>query len=140
MIEFKHSRDRYMFTHLHPIIIMIYADLFNFAKDKFNKNLYVTQTLSTAAIDYKLNRVSSSHRTGRAIDIGVRNLTLTEINEICHYINSSFKYRKYKYQARSGAKRLAYYHRGTAPHIHLAIHARYALPERPELFNDYQDI
>lgn len=133
MIKFKNHRDSELFASLHPLVIMIFADAFWFAKTKLGKELYITQTKTTIAEDYRLGRVSNSHRTGRAIDIGVRNLTKEEIDQLTSYVNKKKEYRKYKYQARSGAQRLAYYHHGTAPHIHLAIHARYSLPEYSEL-------
>lgn len=125
-MEFKDDDDRMLFSFMNPILIMIYADLYNYALDKHRVKLVVTQTFSTAAQDKKLGRVSSAHREGRAIDIRTRNLDPKVIKDLCNYINTHFKYKKYKYMTRTGGERLAYYHNaGHGAHIHLAIHSRY---------------
>jgi hypothetical protein len=126
MIEFKNEKDKMLFSLLHPAIIMIYSDLYLYAKEKHNVNLVVTQTISDKEQDQALNRVSDSHRTGRAIDIRTKDLDITIINDLVEYINTRWVYKKYHYTARSGVKRLAYYHVGSAEHIHLAIGAQFS--------------
>ncbi len=61
MLEFKNEKDRMFFTLLHPALIMIYADLYLYAKEKYNINLVITDTVSKPAIDAGLGRVSLSH-------------------------------------------------------------------------------
>ena len=127
MIKFKHKRDARLFCSLHPIVIMIFADMYRYAKDNYGIDLVVTQTVSNKFIDQKLKRKSPAHSQGRAIDIRTKDIDVFILNDILRYINNHPKYQKYKYVSLSGEKRLAYYHGevGKNEHIHLAIHSKY---------------
>lgn len=127
MLKFKSKKDREMFTMLHPVLIMIYADLFWYAKSKHGIELVVTDTISTEYRDKKLGRVSSSHRDKRALDIRTKDLSAFVVNDLLDYINNKPEYDQYKYVSNSGQRRLAYYHVGSAEHLHLAIHKKFAL-------------
>jgi len=127
MIKFKNKKDVKLFCSLHPILIMIYADLFWYAKERHNIDLVVTETVSTSAIDKLLKRVSKSHTQCRAIDIRTRDIDAFVLEDIISYINNKPRYKKHHYLSSSGKKRLAYFHVGTAEHIHLAIHSKYSL-------------
>jgi len=124
-MKFKNERDKELFYLLHPALIMIYTDLNWYAKSNYNIDLTITQTVTTKELDRKYNRVSDSHRTARAIDIRTKNIDLIILQDLIYYINNKWGYKKFHYMAKSGAKRLAYYHEGTAEHIHLAIHKKY---------------
>jgi hypothetical protein len=125
-LVFKNEKDRMLFTELHIILIMIYADLASYAKDTYGVDLVITQTVTTKEEDVKLGRVSDAHREKRAIDVRTKDLDIKIVNDLVNYINNKWAYKKYHYQSRSGMTRLAYYHTGTAEHIHLAIHKKYA--------------
>ena len=133
MLNFKHDRDREMFTFLNPILIMIYADLFSYAKEKHNVELVVTDTISTPERDSSYNRTSSSHLEARAIDIRTKDLDAFVVNDLVKYVNSKPEYARFKYMSRSGERRLAYFHIGTHQHIHLALHSKFALPSITKL-------
>ncbi len=125
MLNFKNEKDRMLFTLLNPILIMIYADLHTYAKENYNIDLVITDTVSTPEIDRKIGRSSRSHSEGRAIDIRTKNIDVFIVNELVNYINTRWAYKKYHYMSKSGVKRLAYYHTHHGEHIHLAIHANY---------------
>ncbi|MFT5519633.1 MAG: hypothetical protein ACI9IA_000216 [Enterobacterales bacterium] len=127
MISFKTKRDREMFGLLHPILIMIFADVYSYAKERHNIELVVTQTVSNKFIDQKLKRKSPAHSQHRAIDIRTKDLDAFVIKDILLYVNNHIEFSKYRYMSQSGKQRLAYYHVGSAEHIHLAIHSRFAL-------------
>lgn len=127
MIDFKNKEDMKLFSMLHPALIMIFTDMYNYAYEKHRVRLVVTQTITTKKQDDKLGRVSASHREHRAIDIRTRDIDVYLLHDIIDYINQKPEYEKYKYVSRSGHKRLAYYHIGTAEHIHLAIHSKFKL-------------
>lgn len=127
MIKFKNKRDVKLFSTLHPILIMIFADLYNYTYEKHGVELVVTQTVSNKLIDQKLKRKSPSHSEHRAIDIRTKNLDVYILEDILNYINSKEEYKKYHYVSLSGQNRLAFFHFGTNEHIHLAIHSRYKL-------------
>jgi hypothetical protein len=125
MIKFKNKKDIKLFCSLHPILIMIYADLFWYAKEKHNVELVITETVSTPKQDKKLGRVSKSHQFSAACDIRTKDLDVFVLEDILNYINNKKEYKKYHYLSRSGARRLAYYHIGSHEHIHLALHSKY---------------
>ena len=128
MLKFKQDKDKMLFSLLHPALIMIYTDLYLYAKEKYHVDLVITDTISTADEDAAIGRVSTAHQEGRAIDIRTRypNLSVYDVQDLVNYINTRWQYKKYHYMSRSGVKRLAYYHTHRGEHIHLAIHQRYA--------------
>jgi hypothetical protein len=126
-MNFKHEKDMLLFTSLHPILIMIYADLNWYAKSRHFVDLTITETISTLAEDKKLNRTSSSHRECRAIDIRTKDLDPFLISELVNYINNKTEYKRFHYLSSGGQKRLAYFHIGNAPHIHLSIHSQFGI-------------
>lgn len=128
MIQFKNNKDRELITYLNPIVIMIFADLCTYAKHRHGIELTVTQTLSTPEIDRRLKRVSPSHTQGRAIDIRTKDIDAFIVKDLVSYINSKPEYQQYHYTSHSGIKRLAYFHIGSAEHIHLAIGSQWAVP------------
>ena len=127
MIPFKNKKDAQMFSSLHPILIMIFADMWNYAYVKHGVSLTVTQTLSNKFIDQKLKRKSPAHSEGRAIDIRTKDLDTFVMADVLKYINDKQEYKKYHYRSLSGHNRLAYFHFGTNQHIHLSIHSRFAI-------------
>ena len=128
-MKFKHEKDMLLFTSLHPILIMIYADLNWYAKSRHFVELTVTDTISTLAEDKKLNRTSSSHRECRAIDIRTEQDDLNPfiVSDLINYINNKEEYKRFHYLSNGGQKRLAYFHVGNAPHIHLSIHSNFGI-------------
>jgi hypothetical protein len=127
-MQFKHQEDKDNMLSLNPILLMIFFDIYCYAKEKHMVDLFVTQTVSTPELDKKLNRVSKSHTQKRAIDVRSRNLDKHIINDIVRYANSSWKFKKYRYMSTSGKYRLAYYHdNGNGEHIHIAIHSKFSI-------------
>tara|TARA_R110002167_G_scaffold216993_2_gene421778 strand:- start:349 stop:744 length:396 start_codon:yes stop_codon:yes gene_type:complete len=128
-VNFKQEKDMLLFTSLHPILIMIYADLNWYAKSRHFVDLTITDTISTLAEDKKLNRTSSSHRECRALDIRTEQADLDPfiISDLVNYINSKAEYKRFHYLSGGGQKRLAYFHVGNAPHIHLSIHSQFGI-------------
>ena len=125
-MQFKHDKDKEIFLTLHPILIMIYADLYWYAKSVHDIELVITQTVSTPEQDAQLKRVSKAHQRGLAIDIRTRDIDAFIVDDLKEYINNKDEYETYKYLSRSGKKRLAYWHIGSAQHFHLAIHSRFS--------------
>ncbi len=76
MLNFKNEKDRMLFTLLNPILIMIYADLHTYAKENYNIDLVITDTVSTPERDKQIGRVSTSHSEGRALDIRTKDIEL----------------------------------------------------------------
>jgi len=125
MIKFKQDKDKEMFTMLHPVLIMIFADMAYYAQSRYNIDLVVTETITNLEDDQALSRVSPSHREGRALDIRTKDIDVYIVQDLINYINNKKEYERFKYLSNGGVKRLAYYHIGNAEHIHLAIHSQF---------------
>jgi len=124
-MKFKNEKDKELFLCLHPVLIMIYADLFHYAKFRHNIELVVTSTVSTLAEDASLGRISPAHREHRALDIRTKDIDIFVVQELLSYINDKKEYSRYHYLSRNGERRLAYYHTHRGEHIHLAIHSQF---------------
>ena len=110
MLNFKEDKDQMFFSLLNPILIMIYADLHTYAKENYQIDLVITDTVSTPERDNKLGRRSTSHQEGRAIDIRTKDIDVFIVNDLVNYINYKWAFQRYRYMSKSGQLRLAYYH------------------------------
>lgn len=124
-MEFKNKKDRDLFFLLAPSLIMIYADLYQYAKTNYDIELVITSTISTKLEDERLGRTSNSHFEKRAIDIRTRDIDPFIVGELVEYINNKKEYEIYHYESNNGINRLAYYHVGTEEHIHLSVHSKF---------------
>jgi len=126
-MKFKRRKDMSLFFALHPALIMIYADLYWYSKNKHDVELVITSTVSNPIKDKLLGRVSNSHSQHRALDIRTKDLDAFVVQDICDYINYKDEYEEFRYLSSSGVYRLAFLHTTNAPHIHLSIHSKYAI-------------
>ena len=127
MLQFKSKKDIKLFSMVHPILIMIIADLYNYTYEKHGVRLTITQTVTDKFIDQRLKRKSPAHSEHRAVDIRTKDLDAFVLRDILNYINEKEEYKKYHYLSLGGEKRLAYFHIGTFEHLHVALHSRYAI-------------
>ena len=127
MLQFKSKKDIKLFSMVHPILIMIIADLYSYAYEKHGVRLTITQTVTDKFIDQRLKRKSPAHSEHRAVDIRTKDLDAFVLRDILNYINEKEEYKKYHYLSLGGEKRLAYFHIGSAEHLHVALHSRYAV-------------
>ena len=121
MIKFKHEKDKELILELHPLLLIIFFDLSYYAKTKHGIDLTVTATKSTPKEDAELNRTSTAHQNGLAIDIRSKDINVYITKDLVTYINNKEEFKDYRYTSFSGVERLAYLHVGSAEHIHLAI-------------------
>lgn len=126
MMKFKHEKDMLLFTSLHPALLLIISDLNWYAMSRHFVELTITQTISTIDEDRRLGRVSSAHRSGIACDIRTKDLDPFVVQDLIQYINTKEDYKHLHYLSNKGVKRLAYYHIGTAEHLHVALHKKYS--------------
>ena len=125
-VHFKNEEDKELIWQVHPILLSIFLDLANYAMVKHGIELTVTATVSTPEKDAILGRKSKAHQRKIAIDIRTKNLPHAVKHDLAKYVNNKKEYEKYRYESFSGIKRLAYIHVGSAEHLHLALHSRYA--------------
>lgn len=121
---FKKLVDQNRFFCLHPLVIVIAAEMYNWCY-KQDIPFVVTSTVTTLKEDKKLNRVSSTHRTCRAFDL--RSWVFTDEQRELFIKHFNRKFKNVAAVTRDGTPQLVVYHNGTAPHLHIQIHSRFAL-------------
>ena len=63
---------------------------------------------------------SSTHQTGRAMDVKTTHLLDEEINKILHFLKVyDQNHNVGAISSTTGSSRLGYYHIGTGPHVHI---------------------
>lgn len=117
-------KERYEF--LHPKAKEIMEDMDSFAQVEFNKELTFTDTVTTWAEDVALKRVSDTHRTRRAWDIRIRDLTDNEIARLCAYTRK--KWGKFGAVVNGTPSLIVYKPHGSGPHLHCQLNRQFALP------------
>jgi hypothetical protein len=70
MIEFKTKSVEDGVKHIHPILLEVMKEMDSWLEGYDGTHLRVSETLTTQAVDQRLKRVSSTHREGRAFDVG----------------------------------------------------------------------
>lgn len=116
---FKHRKTISRTLKLHPITaaLLLYSSLW--AKQR-ELPFIVTDTVSTEQEDEKLNRVSSSHKSGRAFDISLRGWTTDDQTDF--FLDFNNLYGHLGALTKSGERRLIVIHNnGNGYHLHLQI-------------------
>lgn len=117
------------FKDLHPLAQKIATEMDDWSVKNFGVELTLTTTCSTKAEDKLLNRESDTHRTRRAWDVRVRDLSDEHIAKMCAYFRLLYG----KYGARksgSYSELIVYKPHGSGPHLHCQLNRSYALPEK----------
>ena len=89
-VQFKHDIDKSRLFYMHPLIIMVMLDMANWHMER-GIPFIVTSTMSTIHEDLELKRVSSTHRTGRAFDFRVKDLSSEQLSELVNTFNHKYK-------------------------------------------------
>ena len=110
---------------LNPIALMILCDVIQWC-ESYGVPCVVSDAVSTEDEDRELERVSSTHREGRAFDISARGWGELQVNAIIQEF--SHKYAGYAAIGKDGP-RLVYHHdAGTGAHLHFQIAKKFAMP------------
>lgn len=117
--------------YLHPITLDILTDAVQWATGH-GLPASITETVTTAAEDQKLKRVSRSHAQGRAFDLSTRGW---DKDSIALFIKEfSAKYSDVAATGGSGKPALIVHHdAGHGDHFHVQISAKYSIPYQGEL-------
>lgn len=111
---------------LHPNALMVLCDVLRWTIEK-QIPFVVSDANTSLEEDQILNRVSTTHREGRAFDVSTRGWTKENIDDCIAQF--SFKYRYLAAIGSDGQPRLVYFHNaGTGNHLHFQIHKKFALP------------
>lgn len=128
---FKTERAANGFELCHPRIREIALDLDGFLNDNHDE-LLITETFTTLKQDKALNRKSSTHREGRAIDIATSHLDMFIIKELIYYAN--MKYGKYG-AIKDGKPRLIVYgDERHLDHIHLQLNRLFSVVNKERFY------
>lgn len=124
--EYAKEEIKSRLDYLSPAAFMILCDVIIWSIQR-QINLVISDAVSDLSEDMALNRVSSTHREGRAFDISTRDWKKDDVDDCI-----SFFAAKYRYIAAVGddnEPRLCVFHNaGTGDHIHFQVHKRYAMP------------
>lgn len=119
---FKYKKDFNRFLGLNPLALVLLADM-NYWCKLNNMPFRITSTVSTEKEDENLNRVSTTHREGRAFDISVKGWTEKQTERFIYHFENKFALHAAK--NKEGENRLIVRHVGTADHLHIQIHKSY---------------
>lgn len=95
------------------------------SQTNYKIELTLTATLSTAAEDKALGRVSDTHRTGRAFDIRTRDLPESFIAEFCTHFRKKYNKLGASFQQRPSL--IVYKPHGSGPHLHVQLNRTFAI-------------
>jgi hypothetical protein len=107
------------FSAMQPRTQELAIEMDQWAQEKFHVELTLTETFSTAVEDRELNRVSDTHRTGRAFDVRTRDLPEAFIAEFCAYFRK--KYPTLGALAGGQYQLIVWKPHGSGPHMHIQI-------------------
>ena len=125
---FKHEKDSIRLFHLHPLVLMVLFDM-KYYCDLNHMRFNVTSTMSTAQEDKELGRRSSSHRTGRAFDLSLRQWDETEIKDFLNYFNEKYKHIAAFSKSANKTVLVVRHNSGHGDHLHVQINLRYSKKE-----------
>jgi hypothetical protein len=121
MIVFKNEKDKRNITLIFKPLSEIALEMDSWLRLNYKIDLCITATLSTLAEDQALNRVSSSHREGRAFDVSIRTWNPTILRTFLEFFNA--KYSHLGAVSKSDGIRRFIVHKphGTGPHLHVQV-------------------
>lgn len=132
-MKFKTPEVEKRFYNMHPEAQKLAYEMDKFASSHFNIELVITATVSTQEEDYKLNRVSDSHRTGRAFDIRTRDLPDSFIAQLIHHFKKLYN-KSHGAIANGRPSLIVNKPHGSGPHLHVQLNRSYTWP-KPEIKN-----
>ena len=133
---FKIKKDLNRFLNLHPVAFMLLAQMRLYCHDN-GLRFRVTSTVSTKKEDQDLNRVSSTHREGRAFDLSIRDWSEYELNNFIGEFE--LRYGHFGAVSRGGERRLIVDHTGSARHLHIQIDRGYTVTNFKDKFWDLEE-
>lgn len=126
-MRFKTLKAEHRFSDLGELLQKIVIEMDEYAQDKYDIQLTITETVTTLEEDKAVNRLSDTHRTRRAVDIRVEDLPESLIAELCAVFRK--KYGKHGAIASAMPQLIVYKPHGTGPHLHVQVSRKYSLKE-----------
>lgn len=123
---FKNEVIRYRSIFMHVLCINVMCDMAKWAEDR-SLPFVVTETVTSLEEDQILNRVSSSHREGRAFDASTRGWPEEKILQFMAHFSEKYKGIA-AVAGKSGSPTLIVRHdTGHGDHFHVQINASFKI-------------
>lgn len=127
MIRFKHEVDEKLFPYLSPMLIKIIGDVAQWCQDKDLK-FVITETISSKERDLSrgILRTSTTHSTGRAIDIRTRGWSAEDVTGMVDWFE--LRYQTVSARRHGGDRKLMVF--GDSKHqfhVHCQVHSQYSM-------------
>ena len=122
-IYFKEGKEKELQSEIqqvHPRLQCLIEEMAFYVNGK-GYRFVITDLLSDALEDARLNRVSTSHREGRAVDIRTRDFSREFVREFENYFEA--KYGKFGAISKKTGKRnlIVFHDNGHGEHFHVQI-------------------
>lgn len=125
-MKFKDDVVESRFSDMHQYAQDIAKEMDEWSVKNHGKELTLTATVSTIAEDKELKRVSDTHRSRRAFDVRVKDLSETHIAELCAEFRK--RYNKYGAVVNNHRSLIVYKPHGSGPHLHVQLDRKFSLP------------
>lgn len=123
-MKFKTDLVEKRFSIMHKMTQAIAVDMDDWLQKKCGEELTLTETVTSLVEDELLKRVSDTHRTGRAFDVRIIDLTEGTIAEFCAHFRR--KYRGMGASQNNGEREfIVYKPHGSGPHLHIQLSRKY---------------
>ena len=109
------------FSKMLPRTRELAMEMDKWAQDTFKIELTLTETATTKQQDDLLNRVSSTHRDGRAFDVRVRDLPEALIAQLCAHFRKKYPTLGAISKSSNYKELIVYRPHGTGAHLHVQI-------------------
>jgi hypothetical protein len=129
MIKYKNDEVKRRAEMLNATLISILIEMVHFCEQR-GMDFVVTETMTTEREDKKLNRVSSSHREGRAIDIRTKDWDENFISDFISYFIIRHGEKGAIQASTSKPKLIVDKSKTDQPHLHIQLNRKYAVTRR----------
>ena len=119
---FKYEKDAKNFDNMTSSLRVVFFDVKRYCEEN-GLEFLITSFISTVEEDEELQRISLSHRQGRAFDISIKNWPTVEQDKFIDYYNNKSPLRKLgAYSIADNKQRLTVIHNsGFGWHIHVQV-------------------
>lgn len=123
-MNFKNERDKSRIKQLTPVLAIL-LDVMETWADQRNLPFVITETWTTKEEDSALQRVSSSHREKRAVDVSAREWNLNDILEFTEFFNEKYAHIAAISLNTMRPALVVYHDSGYGAHFHVQAHPKF---------------
>jgi hypothetical protein len=119
-MKFKSKKVEERLVNCTHTIQKLAKEMYEWSLNTYGVEITITETWTTAYEDHKLNRVSDTHRTGRAIDIRTKDIPDWFKPKFIEYFNSLYQ-KSLGAQTKEGPVLIVDKKHGSGPHWHIQV-------------------